>query len=510
MGSKGGNGTPSEAYYFRIGIAFTTIGNKFGARVHRTPSIISGKGSSIYPRNSDLKDVLLLLNSSAARKILQDLNPSISFTNTDVNRLPLFPIESADEIFAQLDRAFSQHEAARETSVEFQQPGPTCWDYAQNWAQQAVDRDPSTPLPDWNPVYQDPPPENWLSYAIGVALGRFSVNPPHSLPQGILYLSTYSRDRPDSKDSLHHPASQPIITAWEKWGTAISTGKSLHDWLRLNFFKDIHLKQYDQRPIYFPLSSAKKNFVAHISIHRWTDTTLSDLLADYLTPELSQLEGELADLIETKTQGDRKTQAIAEKRYSTLTQLHDELKSFITLVRQCAEQGPPPAKPEDPLREANAKYQMDLDDGVMVNSAALWPLLDSQWNKPKIWWSELCLANPKGNKDYDWSHLAAHYFPARVDAKCQQDPSLAVAHGVFWQYHPAKAYEWELRLQDEIAPDFTLDETDSDLLRQQFETKHPQIVAELIEKEAKRRERKRKKDDDSEDLGPLFDADPPE
>lgn len=136
---------------------------------------------------------------------------------------------------------------------------------------------------------------------------------------------------------------------------------------------------------------------------------------------------------------------------------------------------------------------MDLDDGVMVNSAALWCLLDPQWNKPKTWWSELC--NAKGKKDYDWSHLAARYFPDRVDDKCQQDPSLAVAYGCFWQYHPAKAYEWELRLQDEIAPDFTIDEAGSNALRSQFEAKHPQLVVDLHEKEEKRRDRKYKKTD---------------
>lgn len=32
--------------------------------------------------------------------------------------------------------------------------------------------------------------------------------------------------------------------------------------------------------------------------------------------------------------------------------------------------------------------------------------------------------------------LAARYFPERVDAKCQEDPSLAVAHGCFWAYYP--------------------------------------------------------------------------
>ena len=213
------------------------------------------------------------------------------------------------------------------------------------------------------------------------------------------------------------------------------------------------------------------------------------------------MQGALSDLMEARNKGARKSQAEAEKRYSEMQQLHDELKTFIDLVRQCAEQGPPPAKATDTRREVNARFQMDLDDGVMINSAALWCLLEPQWNKPKTWWLELC--NAKGKKDYDWAHLAARYFPNRVDKKCQEDPSLAVAHGVFWKYHSAKAYEWQLRLQDEIAPDFTIDEEDSNALRKTFEKEHPDLVEKLIEAEEKRRERKRKKED-KDDYGPLF------
>ena len=527
----------NEAYYFLPLVAFTKIGNIFSARIGRYRSVFDIAGSSVFP--SDLANTCCLMNSRIAKDVLSSLNPTVNYQVGDVNRLPLFPIESADEIFAQLDRAFTEHEAARETSVEFQQPGPTCWAYAQTWAQQAVDRSPGAPLPPWQPQYDHPPAAHWVSYALGLALGRFPLAPlsqlgrgaggegskvsgPHpltpspqgegepdllppsplgrgaggegsggeGLPHGILYLSAYSGDRPDG-DSLSHPASQPLHQAWAEHGGAIAPGKPLQSWLRLNFFKDIHLSMYEQRPIYFPLSSDKKNFVALISIHRWQDSTLTDLLAEYLIPEQTQLDGEIADLLGTKSQGDAKTQTAAEKRYTELMQLKTELDSFIQLVRQCAEIGPPPAKASDPQPETAAKYRMDLDDGVMINSAALWPLLAPHWAKPKTWWSELCTA--KDRKDYDWSHLAARYFPQRVDAKCQRDPSLAVAHGCFWRYHPAKAYEWELRLQDEIGPDFTIDETDSDTLRQQFEAAHPQTVADLREKEAKRRERKYKK-----------------
>ena len=50
------------------------------------------------------------------------------------------------------------------------------------------------------------------------------------------------------------------------------------------------------------------------------------------------------------------------------------------------------------------------------------------------------------------------YWPTRVDEKCQKDPSLGVAHGCFWRYHPERAWAWELRLQDEIGPDFRIEE----------------------------------------------------
>ncbi|BAZ03079.1 hypothetical protein NIES37_70920 (plasmid) [Tolypothrix tenuis PCC 7101] len=505
LGSKGGgNGTPSRQFYFTIGIAFSMIGSYFLARKHRFRSVIGDKGASVFPNNPSA--VTCLLNSKLSRNIMASLNPSVSFQVGDVNRLPLFPIESADEIFTQLDTAFTEHEAARETSVEFKKPGASAWKYAQEWAQTAVDRQSGTPLPNYEPVYEQPPATNFISYSIGVALARFSANgegilnqaPATALPHGIFYLSAYSE-----KDSLEHPACKPIQETWHEYGSIIAKGTQLRKWLRLSFFKDVHLGMYENHPIYFPLSSQRKNFVAFISIHRWADNTLQTLLADYLIPELSQLEGELNDLTTARHQGDKKTQTKAEERYSEVQKLHEELKAFIDLVRQCAEQGPSPANAKDIKREVDARFKMDLDDGVMVNSAALWPLLEPQWNQPKKWWSELC--NAQGKKDYDWSHLAARYFPQRVDGKCKVDPSLAVAHGCFWKYHSAKAYEWELRLQDEISEDFTIDEQNSDSLRQAFAKENPQLVQEIIEKEEKRRERKRKKEEtQEEDFGPLF------
>ena len=450
-------------------------------------------GQSVFPKNT--AEATCLMNTNLAQEVLQALNPTVHFQVGDIKRLPLFPIESADEIFDRLDRAFTEHEAARETSVEFRQPGVSPWNYAQEWAQQAVDRPAGKPLPEYEPVYDNPLPTDYVSYAVGVALGRFGRKSEvlslksegedqfdsKKLPNGILYLSVYSE-----QDSLEHYASEIIKKTWDLYGEEIAANKPLCKWLRESFFKDVHLKMYEKRPIYFPLSSAKKNFVALINIHRWKDNTLQTLLAEHLNPELNRLKGELKDLIEAQSSGNRGNQ----NRYATVQKLCEELQEFINLVSQCAEQGAPKHKPQDTARETDARFQMNLDDGVMVNSAALWTLLEPQWKDPKKWWSELC--NAKGKKDYDWSHLAARYFPKRVDAKCQQDPSLAVAHGCFWQYHPEKAYQWELRLQDEIAEDFTIDEVNSDELRQTFEREYSDKVEELKTAELRRRQRNKK------------------
>jgi hypothetical protein len=472
------------------------IGWDFGAREFRFSSIHGNKGSSVFPRTNDLANIVCVLNASNSRAILGSLNPGIGTEVGDVVRLPIVQLDEPAQIVSRIDVAFSAHESHREPSVEFASPGPSPWRYAQAWAQRAVDRPEGDPLPPYEPELDPPDPIAFVSFAIGVALGRFGANgegilndaPADALPAGILYLSGDE----SLPDSLQHRSAARVVEAWKEHAAAILVGKrqSLSEWLKKDFFK-YHCGLYENRPIYFPLASAQKNFVAFISIHRWTDTTLQDLLALHLAPALRQLSGEIADLNRDRASSDKEKSAAAEQQFNRTKRLHDELSAFITAVTTCAERGAPPTDASCPPRAQDAKFQMDLDDGVMINSAALWPLLEPLWSKPKVWWKELCQA--KGRKDYDWSHLARRYFPARVDEKSQKDPSLGVAHGCFWKYHPAKAYAWELRLKHEIKPDFTIDEPDSDTCRSRFLTDHPAEAAAIREKEQLRRERAEKK-----------------
>jgi len=496
---SGGIAIRNAGLYLQRGIAFSMIGANFSVREHRFRSVFLDKGSSIF--GGRLSELVLWLNSSRVRGILASLNPSISFQVGDVARVPVYSVEGDSTIYEELIAAFRIHESHREASFEYTHPGRSPWRSVQAWAQSAVDRPEGAPLPPYERVADPEIPTAYVSFALGVALGRFQldgkgISDPtkdpldHALASGICFLDG-TLDSSDHQDSLGHSATTPLHTAWTDYGPAIDAKTDLRTWLRLKFFPDVHRSMYENRPIHWPLSSSKRTFVAWITIHRWTDTTLKALLADHLRPTLGRYEGEIADLLEARTVGDRSSQTKAERRYNEVRGFHEELTDFIAKVSECAERGAPPPDGKTPPREVDARFQMDLDDGVMINSAALWPLLEPQWKDPKKWWSELC--NAKGKKDYDWSHLAARYFPSRVDEKCRKDPSLGVAHGCFWKYHPEKAYQWELRLQDEIAPDFTLDESDSDACRAAFEAEHPKKVKALIAAEETRREKKRKK-----------------
>ncbi|MBU6161197.1 MAG: SAM-dependent methyltransferase, partial [Myxococcales bacterium] len=278
-------------------------------------------------------------------------------------------------------------------------------------------------------------------------------NLTQALPYGLLFLDT-TLEEGDLRDGLGHEAAKPLHDAWANHRPANGVKRGLREWLALDFFKDVHRPMYENRPIHWPLSSAGRTFVAWVNIHRFDAQTLTVLLADHLRPTLTRMEGELTDLRAARDGGDKKASRDAEARVGRLVKAREELQAFMDEVVKCADAGADPTDAKCPAREQDARYAPDLDDGVMINSAALWSLLEPQWKDPKKWYKELATAT--GRKDYDWSHLAMRYWPTRVDAKCQQDPSLGVAHGCFWRYHPARAWAWELRLQDEIAPDFRI------------------------------------------------------
>jgi len=484
-----GQAPQGEKHFFKRGVAFSTIGRSFIARAHRYPSICDVAGSSAFP--PDVAATVCLLNSRFARDVVQDLNPTINFQVGDVARIPYRLDGRAGDVFKVVEAAFEQHESTDELSASFRQPAPSPWQHAQSWAQGVVDSAEAEGIPGYVPTLEPPSPFAFVSFGVGVALGRFGAHgegwtdasSEGALPAGILYLTASG-----AHDSLHHEACSLLGAMWQDHGAVVGEGDDLRTYLRTSFF-DAHKKYYENRPIYFPLSSAKKNFVAFVSIHRWADDTLNVLLADYLLPARRTLEGELEDLTSARSlaggRGNR-----TERRFTDVQKLLVELNDFIARVTEVAEKGPPPPDADVLARESDARYAMTLDDGVMVNSAALWPLLEPQWKEPKKWWGQLAnRSGPKGTH-FDWSTTAARYFQRRVDDECTRNPVLAAAHRCLWRHHPKTAYEWELRLQHDARSGFAMTEPDAETCRAFFLQAEPQVAREIHAAEVKRRERR--------------------
>ena len=64
-----------------------------------------------------------------------------------------------------------------------------------------------------------------------------------------------------------------------------------------------------------------------------------------------------------------------------------------------------------------------IDDGVILRMAPLWELIPIWKNEPKKYWEQLRQGN------YDWSHIAMNYWPGRVREACRANKSFAIAHG---------------------------------------------------------------------------------
>jgi hypothetical protein len=343
--------TRDPAIYFRPGVAFTAIGSTFSARAHRRPSIIGNMGASVFTEH--VAETLCTMNSMRARRVLQSLNPGMHFEVGDVSRLPLIEVPDAREIFKRVSAAFGEHESHRESSIEYVAPGPSPWRAAQAWAQRAVDRAVGETLPE---LPDDKDPER-------------PIDPPELLPRpGVTALSNRESIGVAVPVAPPRPVSArfgatPTCLERPRPGSGIDPGtmatrivlRSPSGYLRVS-------------SDYFPLSSSKRSFVAYVSIHRWSASTLTTLLSDYLIPERKALEGSLADLRTARATADKKSRSENDRLFAQLSRWLEELQDFIAKVTLCAEKGPP-SEPGTPPREADAPYVMDLDDGVMINAA---------------------------------------------------------------------------------------------------------------------------------------------
>ena len=192
---------------------------------------------------------------------------------------------------------------------------------------------------------------------------------------------------------------------------------TLRDYFRkpAGFFAD-HLSRYSKSrrraPIYWQLTTASGSYSIWLYYHRFTPDTFYKVLNDYVKPKFDHEQRKLDRI---------RADAGLEPNRSQRQEI-DGQETFVAELRTFQEE----------IERIAPLWNPDLNDGVMINFAPLWRLVPQHrtWQKEcKECWDKLVASG------YDWSHLALYLWPERVVPKCQEDASLAIAHGLeeaFW------------------------------------------------------------------------------
>jgi hypothetical protein len=128
--------------------------------------------------------------------------------------------------------------------------------------------------------------------------------------------------------------------------------KDLRDYFVKSFYKD-HVQVYRKRPIYWLFSSPKGSFNALIYMHRYTPSTVSTVLNEYLREFKAKLEATLGQQERLAAGGGTpRQQGAAQKEADRIRKMLLELAEYEHDVLY-------------PL--ASEQIEIDLDDGVKVN-----------------------------------------------------------------------------------------------------------------------------------------------
>jgi hypothetical protein len=278
--------------------------------------------------------------------------------------------------------------------------------------------------------------QRWISYAVGIALGRFQPGVAGALGCGRFSSEIAARLRgftdPDGLMVLEegHPddlarrildilrtiygdeeAERIVRTAT---GSAAPLREAVESYLLGPFWRD-HVKRYRKRPIYWLIQSPKKSYSLYLFHERATADTLPMIRGNrYLGGRLNRLRQEQAEAISKANPQARRRAGLIAEEIEELEEFDRRLEA-VTRVPVTDKHG----------RPVTVRWEPELDDGVLINAAPLHELLPS-WREvnPKKAWQALEAGA------YDWSKTAMRYWPQRVLAKCKENKSFAIAHGL--------------------------------------------------------------------------------
>lgn len=449
--------------YFRPCVSWSNVSSgEPSFRLYEASSIFSHVGQAAFPVESERIKVLSYANSRVVTTVLETIAPGTHFEVGQVKNLPWIEPESFDSAGVErLIEIFRADWDARETSWDFARPpylrgGHSLlqdafddWyrrscetaDEAQRletennryWAdvygltdEVEIDVPLSRVSLTYNPRFAFAPtkgaPERseeeyrWLHYqrsareliswAIGVTMGRYSVDVPG------LVLADQASSLDDFRARVAKPRLEPdddgiipvtggsfdddasrrvkavlrVVFGASDLGDniefltrclAVKPGSStaefippmipadperaLEDYMAKSFAAD-HQKDYSGRPVYWSLESPKGTFRALIYLHRYTPDTVGQVLTKYTAPFVDRLKAESEaigrdrDAVKGNDRKSDRERARFDKKRAEIDAKVAEVQGYIDSVLQ-------------PL--AQRRIHLDLDDGVRINRLKL-------------------------------------------------------------------------------------------------------------------------------------------
>ena len=403
------------------------------------------------------------MNSTFAQYVLKLINPTVHVQVGDLARLPI-PRKSTDRLRELVEKAISLSRAdAEENETTWDFIAPPDWQGGKDEAGRRKDEIAEIERQIDEEVYclyeiseQDRRAiENeldmgdaeagikkteflskkevaikWISYAVGIVLGRFKPGVPDAIGRGRFseevaeklrnlalphFIAVLDEGHPfDLATRVFEALS--LIYDEDRAGEIIreSTGKTgdpvtvLRKYFAGPFFKE-HIKFYRKRPIYWLLQSPKKKYGLFLFHEKLTSDTLYRIRGEeYVAAKIRLLETRIEELRQAKQSTEGRERRRIEKEIAVLEDVLDDVREFARRIDGVLTRG----------------YTPHIDDGVIINMAPLWELIPSWQAEPKKCWQAL----ERG--DYDWSYQAMDLWPERVKEKCKTNRSYAIAHGL--------------------------------------------------------------------------------
>lgn len=457
--SECGNHLPSRQFYFKPCVSWSSVSSgEPSFRLYGSSSIFSHVGQALFPTVDEQLKVLSYANSRVVTTVLEAIAPGTHFEAGQVKNLPWIEPDSFDSAGVErLVEIFRADWDARETSWDFARPPylrgghSLLQDAFDDWYRRSCETaeeaqrletennrywadvygladevEVDVPLSrvslTYNPRFafvptKDAPARSeeeyrWLHYqrsareliswAIGVTMGRYSVDVPglvlaDQAPSLDDFRARVAESRLEPDDdgiipvtggAFDDDASRRVKAVLRvvfgasdlgdniefltrclavKPGSATAEfvppmipadpERALEGYMAKSFAAD-HQKDYSGRPVYWSLESPKGTFRALIYLHRYTPDTVGQVLTKYAAPFVDRLkaESEAVGRERDAVMGDdRKAdreRARIDKRRAEIDATIAEVQGFIDSVLQ-------------PL--AQRRIHLDLDDGVRIN-----------------------------------------------------------------------------------------------------------------------------------------------